>query len=84
MKTKEGKAENIGDIFVVMEYHHIDFIGGCSHCQPNGDWADGWGSIPDEVRDCLTDEDSCCEEINEDGRTTKNFPTFCKFEEVSE
>jgi hypothetical protein len=64
-----------------MEKYHIEYIGGCHHCQPNADWAEDWGIIPDEIYDLLTESDSCCEEIDENGRRIKNIPVFCKYEE---
>ena len=61
----------------LMEEYRIEFIGGCPHCQPNGDWAEGWGVLPNEIREILAEmEDFCCEE---DG--AKNVPVFCKYEE---
>lgn len=64
----------------LMEDYGIEFIGGCPHCQPNGDWADGWGTLPDEIWEVLVMlGESCCSD--EGG---PNFPVFCKFEEVGE
>jgi len=62
--------------------YNIERIGGCHKCQPNADWAEGWGIIPDEVYYMLTEEDSCCSEIDEDGNVIHNLPCFCKFKET--
>ena len=81
-RMRDEFKKNREDIInILMEKYNIEYLGGCSHCQPNGDWADGWGIIPDEIYNLLTEEDSCCEEIDEDGIRVKNLPIFCKYEE---
>ena len=64
----------------LMEKYHIDYIGGCPCCQPDNAWGEGWGMIPDKIRELFTDKDSCCEAIDEYGRKVKNYPIFCKYE----
>jgi len=73
---------NSDRIIDLMRKYNIEYLGGCPHCQPNGDWADGWGIIPDEIYDLFTIEDSCCEEIDENGIRIKNLPVFCKYGEA--
>jgi hypothetical protein len=71
-------------ILELMEKYSIEELGGCHRCQPNADMAKGWGCLPSEIREELWEEDSCCEEIMEDGRIFKNYPTFCKWKEEEE
>lgn len=66
----------------LMAKYGIEAIGGCHKCQPNADYAENWGIIPDELYDELYEDEknSCCTEVNEYGREVLNFPVFCKYE----
>ena len=79
MKTQNEKQEELID--ELMEKYGVEHIGGCVHCQPNGDWAQGWGSVPDEIFASFDSSDSCCSENNTEGNTIENYPCYCKFEE---
>ena len=78
---EDGGEEHGEKIAMLMEKYHIDYLGGCPHCQPNGDWAEGWGCIPDELYREFREEDSCCTEIDECDIKITNYPAFCKYEE---
>ena len=79
MRTKNENQKHRGLISELMEKYEIEHIGGCVHCQPNGDLANGWGSVPGEVFRAFDKSDSCCSEINTEGNTIRNYPCYCKF-----